>query len=284
MLSREIYTTLGGRFIAKEIFPFSFDEFLRYKKIELDKNWQYGNERTLVVNYFENYFRYGGFAESFSMIDKRDWLNSLYQKILLGDIVVRNEIRNENAMRILVKKLAESVMHPISLQKLKNIVEATGTTVSKNTVIDYLIYLCDAYLIFDLPNFSDKFIERETIKKRYFFDNGILNLFLVDANSRLLENLVAISLKKTHKEELYYYKKNIEVDFYIPNKKTGIQVSYSLLETDTREREVNALLKLHDAFGLDTLQIITYNEEETIETGNITISVVPVWKWLLNSK
>ena len=282
MLSKEIYTTLGGRFIAKEVFPFTFDEYLKYNKVELDKNWQYGNERTLVVNYFENYFRYGGFAESFPMLDKRDWLNSLYQKIVLGDIIARNEIRNENAMRILVKKIAESVMHPVALQKLKNIVDATGATISKNTLIEYLIHLSDAFLIFDLSNFSDKFVERETVKKRYLFDNGLLNLFLVDVNSRLLENLVAISLKKKYKEEVFYYNKNIEVDFYVPKEKLGVQVAYSISEMATREREVNALRKLHTAFELDILQIITYNEEETITTDNVTINVIPIWKWLLN--
>ena len=281
MLSREIYTTLGGRFIAKEVFPFAFDEYLKYNKLELEKNWQYGNERMQVVNYFEKYFRYGGFAESFALYDRRDWLSSLYHKILLGDIVARNEIRNENAMRVLVKKIAESVMHPVSLQKLKNIVEATGSSISKNTLMDYLAHLNDAYLIFGLSNFSDKFVERETIKKRYFFDNGILNLFLTDANSRLLENMVAIALKKKYKDEVFYYNRNVEVDFYVPTEKSGIQASYSIADFDTREREVNALLKLHSAFGLDNLQIITYNEEETIETDGVTINVVPIWKWLI---
>jgi len=281
MLSREIYTTLGGRFIAKEIFPFSFDEYLKYNKLELDTNWQYGNEKTQTVNYFEKYFRFGGFAESFALHDKRDWLNSLYHKILLGDIIARNEIRNENTMRILVKKIAESVMHPVSLQKLKNIIETTGTTVSKNTLIDYLAYLNDAYLIFEMSNFSDKFVERETVKKRYFFDNGLLNLFLSDPNSRLMENIVALTLKKKYKEDVFYYNKNVEVDFYIPKEKSGIQVSFSISEFETREREVNALLKLHNAFKLDKLQIITYNEEKNIEIENVIIDVVPVWKWLL---
>lgn len=281
MLSKEVYTTLGGRFIAKEIFPFSFDEYLKYHKITLDKNWQYGNERTLVVNYFENFFYYGGFAELFPLRDKRDWLNSLYQKILLGDIIARNDIRNENAIRILAKKIAESVMHPISLQKLKNTIDSTGATISKNSLIDYLTHLKDAFLIFELSNFSDKFAERETIKKRYFFDNGLLNLFLFDSNSRLLENLVAGFLKKKYKEDVFYYNKNIEVDFYIPKAKTGIQAAYSISESTTREREITALLKLNNAFGLDKMQIITYNELETIEIENITIDVIPVWKWLL---
>lgn len=131
----------------------------------LDKNWQYGNERTIAVNHFEKYFNFGGIAEVFPLFDKRDYLNSLYHKILLGDIIARNDIRNENAIRILVKKIAETVMHPVSLQKLKNIVDSTGSSVARNTLIDYLSHLKDAYLIFELSNFSDNFTERETIKK-----------------------------------------------------------------------------------------------------------------------
>jgi len=281
MLSREIYTTLGGRFVAKEIFPFSFAEYLQYNKVALDQNWQYGNERTLVVNYLDKYFNFGGIAEVFPLFDKRDYLNSLYHKILLGDIIARNDIRNENAIRVLVKKIAETVMHPVSLQKLKNIVDSTGSSIAKNTLIEYLSHLKDAYLIFDISNFSDKFTERETIKKRYFYDNGLLNLFLIDANTRLLENLVALTLKKNFAEDVFYYKKNVEVDFYIPKEKTGIQVSYSIADFDTREREVDALLKLNKAFGLEKLHIITYNEEEIIKQQDLEINVIPIWKWLI---
>lgn len=281
MLSREIYTTLGGRFVAREIFPFSFDEYLKYNKVVLDKNWQYGNERTLAVNYFDKYFNFGGIAEVFPLFDKRDYLNSLYHKILLGDIIARNDIRNENAIRVLVKKIAETVMHPVSLQKLKNIVDATGSSIAKNTLIDYLTHLKDAYLIFEISNFSDKFTERETIKKRYFFDNGLLNLFLIDANTRLLENLAALTLKKKFADDVFYYNKNVEVDFYIPKEKIGIQVSYSIADFDTREREVDALLKLNKAFGLEKLQIITYNEEEIINIQDLKIYVIPIWKWMI---
>jgi predicted AAA+ superfamily ATPase len=190
MLSKEIYTTLGGRFLIKEVSPFSFEEYLRFHHIILDKNWQYGEERNSVVNFFQKYFYFGGFAEAFNFFDKRDYLNSLYNKILLGDIIVRNEIRNDKTLRLLMKKLAEVLMHPTSLTKLKNAIVFTGLSIAKNTLIDYLGYIKDSYLMFDISNFSDKFSERETIKKRYFSDNGLLNILLTDPNSRLLENAV----------------------------------------------------------------------------------------------
>ncbi|MDR0333169.1 MAG: ATP-binding protein [Dysgonamonadaceae bacterium] len=284
MLSREIYTTLGGRFIAKEIYPFTFLEYLNYHSIELVKNWEYSDLSNKVFKLFSNYFYYGGFAESFTMNDKRSWLNALYQKILLGDIVLRNDIRNENAIRVLVKKLAESVMQPSSLSRINNVVNSSGATIARNTMVDYLRFLSDSYLTFSISNYSDKLSEKETFKKRYFFDNGLLNNFLIDPETKLLENLAAITLKKQYDEELFYYNKNVEVDFYIPKEKLALQVSYSIKDDFTREREVSALLKLAHSADLNNLIIITFNEESTIIEKDKTINVTPIWKWLLSEK
>ncbi len=281
MLSKEIHTTLGGRFIAKEVFPFSFTEYLSFHGVSLKRNWEHSPTRNQAVKLFQDYFYYGGFAETFTLRDKREWLNSLYQKVLLGDVISRNDIRNENAIKVLVKKLAESVMQPSSLTRINNVVNATGAKVSRNTLIEYLQYLSDAYLIFGIANFSDKLSEKETFKKRYFFDNGLLNNFLFEPETKLLENIVAIRLKQQYDEGLYFYNKNVEVDFYIPREKFAVQASYSLADTTTRKREVKALLKLAEAYDVKRLEIVTWDEESTIQENGITIQVVPVWKWLI---
>ncbi|MCL2246855.1 MAG: ATP-binding protein [Lentimicrobiaceae bacterium] len=281
MLSKEIYTTLGGRFIAREVFPFSFSEFLNYHGVLLEKNWEYNDTRIQVLKLFRDYFYFGGFAESFEINDKRSWLNSLYQKILLGDIISRNEIRNENAIRVLVKKLAESVMQPSSLSRLKNIVDSAGTTIARNTLTDYLKFLSDANLVFGISNFSDKLSDKETFKKRYFLDNGLLNNLLFDPETKLLENLIAIDLKKKYGEDLFFYNKNVEVDFFIPKERRAIQVSYSMQNDVTRQREITALVKLAEYYKLDRLDIVTFNEEETLQENNLTIRIIPAWKWLL---
>ena len=283
MLSKEIYTTLGGRFIAREVFPFSFAEYLSYNNIELTKNWEYAPVRTQVIKLFNDYFYYGGFAESFSYKDKRSWLNSLYQKVLLGDVIFRNNLRSENAIKVLVKKLAESVMQPSSLARMKNIIDTTGSGISRNTLTDYLHLLSDAYLIFGISNFSDKLSEKETFKKRYFYDNGLLNNFLFDPETKLLENMVAIQLIKKYGEGLYFYNKNVEVDFFIPNQGLAIQASYSIQDDVTRNREVKALLKLADAYNLKKLDIITRDEETIINENGHVIHVIPIWKWLIIS-
>ncbi len=283
MLSKEIYTTLGGRYIAYEVFPFSFREYLAYHDVELQKNWEYTDTRTQVIKHFQQYFYSGGFAESFAMNDKRSWLNAIYQKILLGDIITRNDIRNENAIRVLVKKLSESVMQPTSLSRLKNIVDTTGTTISRNTLVDYIQYLSDSYLVFGISNFSDKLSEKETLKKRYFFDNGLLNNFLFDPETKLLENIVAIHLKKKYGDDLYYYNKNVEVDFFVPKHGIAVQVAYDLTNDSTRQREVKALLKLSESNNIHRLEIVSYNNEMVLKENKTDIHVIPVWKWLLNN-
>ena len=119
------------------------------------------------------------------------------------------------------------------------------------------------------------------MQKHYFYDNGILNLFLINPESKLLENLVAIYLLRTYSEGLFYYNRNVEVDFYIPSEQLGVQVSYNMIDQDTREREISALVKLNAFKLLKRSVIITYNEESSVVIGNQTIEIIPVWKWML---
>lgn len=148
MLSREIATTLGGRFIVRNIYPFSFKEYLLYKGVALQEHWYLSNQRTQVRALFTDYFIYGGFAETFDRMDKQEWMNWLCQKIMLGDIIARNDIRATTLIRLLTKKLAESVMQPTTLMRLTNILKSTGEKVSRNTVSDYLRYMDEAFMTF----------------------------------------------------------------------------------------------------------------------------------------
>jgi predicted AAA+ superfamily ATPase len=198
-------------------------------------------------------------------------------------VISRNEIRNETGIRVLVKKIAESVMQPTSLARIKNVLDSTGANIARNTLADYLRFLTDAYLLFGISNFSDKLSNKETHKKRYFFDNGLLNNFLFEPETKLLENIVAIDLKKKYEDELFFYNKNVEVDFFIPKEHRAIQVSYSVADDITRQREIKALLKLSEIYALERLEIVTYDEETEIQENDLTIRILPVWKWLLET-
>ncbi len=285
MLSKDIATTLGARFFDEKVFPYSFVEYLGAKGVKLEKGWMYGKKRNIVQQVFADYFKWGGFPDLLLYQNKRNWLNGLYEKIVLGDIVQRNNIKNEHALRLAVKRLAENVKQPIAYNRLANMVKSTGVQTNTASIIDYIKYVKEACLMFTLDNYASKFVEKETTKKHYFIDNGLLSIFLTDASTSLLENLCAITLyrKYSHEEEpqLYYYNKNVEVDFYVPDEQLAIQASYSISDTATRDREVGALVALKKVCPIQKALIITYDdEEETIEMKDLTIDVIPIWKWL----
>lgn len=200
---------------------------------------------------------------------------------IFGDLVVRYALRNSDSMSLLVKKLAESVMQPSSYNRLKNIVSSAGESVGVRTVIDYVGYLEETWLIFSIENYAARFAERESNRKYYFIDNGILNLFIFNPETLLLENLVAVSLYRMVGKELYFYNQNVEVDFYIPDQKWLVQASYNISDTQTFTREVNGLLKTAKFLKAEKLQIVTRNEERTVEQDGFIIEVIPIWKWMI---
>lgn len=284
MLSSDVATTLGGRFLIYDVFPYSFEEQLKARNVDIDEDWKFSTIQQSKMNaYFSEYFKYGGLPEVINYKDKRSMLQSLYQKIYLGDICARNNIRNSKVMGLLIKKLAESVKQPTSYNRLQNIIKSTGQSVTVNTVIDYLSFAVDSWLILPIENGYAKIGERESVKKYYFIDNGILNLFLVDSETSLLENFVAVTLcKKYGRENVVYLKGDKEIDFYIEETNTAIQVSYSIKDDNTRNREVDALCRYAQTNKDVKLMIITWEEKENLVVDGVSIEVVPVLDWILN--
>lgn len=284
MLSRDIATTLGGRYWVKEVYPYDFEEYLRAHNVELPRHWQLSSAQDDVARMFDDYFYFGGFPELTHVVAKRAWLTGIYNKIFFSDVVVRNGVRNEEALRMTIRRIAESVKQPIAYNRICNLIKSTGISTNPGGVMNFVRYLQDASMVFTVENYATKFVERETVKKHYFVDNGLLNLFLMDPDSSLLENIVAIALHKRYGEDLYYYNKNVEVDFYIPSEETGVQVCFGLNDEQTLRREADALVKLKKAFGLKQLLIISRNDELVMQYSGEEIKVMPVWKWLLNQE
>lgn len=283
MLSQDIATTLGGRFRIMDVFPYSYGEYLTASGVDTsNQNLIYQN-RTQIARIFEDYFYFGGLPELVTITDKRGWLGSLYQKIFFGDLVSRYQIRNDFALRILIRKLAETVGQPVSFNRLSALVSSAGKKISTDTVIDYLVYLKETWLLFPLENIVAKLADKESNKKYYFIDNGLLNLFLIDPQSALLENLVAITLRKRYSDQVYYYLHQVEVDFYVPEASLAIQACYRFQDPETRKREVKALCRLADRFPVQILMVITKDEELQLEEQGKTIIVIPIWKWLLTT-
>lgn len=281
MLSKEIASTLGGRFMIVNVFPYSFKEYLSANHIENVRLDQIGTKkRADIVSQYEQYVTYGAFPELVDIKNKRPFLNNIYQTVYLQDIIARNKITNDFAVRLILKKIAESVTKALSFNRLTNIVKSAGISIGKQTVINYVGHMLDSYLIFSLQNYASK----KTSPKYYFMDTGLLGLMLLDCKTAQLENLVAVELIRRYGfENVYFFENNIEVDFYVPSENLAIQVSMQVLEdVDTLERETKAFVKLNQ-FIPDTKCLLVTNSEETkLNCDGIKIDVVPAWKWLLD--
>lgn len=287
MLSKEINSALGGRFLTYEVYPYSFKEYVNVHRVSVLPNDIISTEgRSAVVRHFDEYLHNGGLPASALLPVKRNYLSSVFQKIYLGDIIARNNITNIAGIRLMIRKIAESVCRPISFNRINNLLSSVGGKLSLATTIKYVEYCEDEWLIMKLKNYTACLADKESNCKYYFIDNGILNLFLIDKDSMLLENLVAMQLFRKYghdmsNERVFFYNDNFEVDFYIPEDTLAIQVCYSLSDEETLQREVNALKKLPKRLDCNRRIIITFDEETSFSDEYGTIEVVPAWKWLL---
>lgn len=281
MLSKEIASTLGGRFMIVNVFPYSFKEYLSANHIENIMVDQIGTKkRADIVSQYEQYMTYGAFPELVDIKNKRPFLNNIYQTVYLQDIITRNKITNDFAVRLILKKIAESVTKALSFNRLTNIVKSAGISIGKQTVINYVGHMLDSYLIFSLQNYASK----KTSPKYYFMDTGLLGLMLLDCKTAQLENLVAVELIRRYGfENVYFFENNIEVDFYVPSENLAIQVSMQVLDdVDTLKRETKAFVKLNQFIPDTKCLLITNSEETTLKCDDIEIDMIPAWKWLLD--
>ena len=282
MLSSEIATTLGGRYMIHEVYPYSLQEYLKASGIDVhEKNalFTFGKQ---IVKLANTYFQHGGLPESVGMKEPRPWMSNLFSKIFFGDLVARYKIRNDYALRVMIRKMAESVKQPLSYNRIASIVSSTGKKLSTDAAIDYVGYMTETWLILPYENLYGKLQDKESNRKYYFTDNGLLHLFLVDANTSLLENVVAITLRRRYGDGSYFWNsKNAEVDFVVPEEGLAVQVSYSMADADTFKRETEGLIKLHAVQPVSKMMVVTMDEESIAEKEGFHIELVPLWKWLL---
>lgn len=110
----------------------------------------------------------------------------------------------------------------------------------------------------------------------------MLHLFLVDADTSLLENIVAVTLRRKYGDGSYFWNsRNAEVDFVIPEEELAIQVSYSMADPDTFRRETDGLIRLSSVQNVKRMIVVTKDEEDVVEKDGCRIEIIPLWKWLL---
>ncbi|HEC44539.1 MAG TPA: ATP-binding protein [Bacteroides sp.] len=269
MLSKELGTRLTGRHISLELYPFSYAEFLRFKK------------KDHSIKLFEEYLQKGGFPEYLKNNDI-DVLRNLFHDIFYRDILQRNLLRNETAIKILLHYLISNIGKELSYNKLKELIQVG----SGNTVSQFIDHFEQAYLLFSLKKF-DFSLRKQLVnpKKIYCIDTAIIgrNSFSFSENKgRLLENTVFIELNRRG-NRIFYHKRKKECDFLIQDGQQiveAIQVCYQL-EYYNKDREINGLLEALEEHNLDEGLILTFNQEDRISSQNKAILIQPVWKWLL---
>ncbi|MBS3090605.1 ATP-binding protein [Candidatus Pacearchaeota archaeon] len=271
ILSREMGTKLTGRHIQAEMFPFSFKEFLDMKKLD-------GS-----LNSFREYLYKGGFPE-FLKKENPTILHELLSDIVMKDIAVRFNIKNTGILNKIAVFLISNVGKEFSYNSIKKMFDIKAV----QSVIDYVSFFEDAYLVFSVPSFSYSFKQQQVNpKKAYSVDNGFSNSnsasFSKDSG-KMLENLVFLALRRKYKD-IFYFQEKKECDFVVKEKEkitNAIQVCFDFNE-ETKEREINGLIEALNKFKLKEGLILTYNQEDKLETSGKLIKVLPVWKWLLET-
>ena len=287
LLSSEIATSLRGRTITYEVFPFSFREYVSYKEIEV--NLYSSRSISYIQNAFGNYLVDGGFAETFDArpdVQKRI-LKDYLDLIIYKDVVERYTIRNQSLLKHLIKYMFVNMGTLVSVNKLYNEYKSQGYKVGKDTLIDYIAYLQEAYAIFTTPIYRNSVREEQrNPKKLYAIDNGFKKLFsisLSEDHSKLYENIAFLHLRRKS-GEVYYFKGKQEVDLYMRDDQTYlVNVAYTIEDEKTREREIRALLEGMEYFNLDRAYLVTKERDETIDIEGKEIVIIPMWKWLLET-
>ena len=282
LLSSEISTILTGRSLSLGLTPFNFSEFLTARKVDYDK-WELDLKKQATLRTeFKNYLENGGFPKRV-LSEQRIILKELYEQIIYRDIVRRF---SKNQVKVVKEISAYLLSNPSSLVSIRAISKMIN--VKNLTTVKSIMEAFESAFLFFFVNKFDYSIKKQTQnpRKAYCIDNGFLTTLgfrLSEDRGKLLENLVAIELKRRQREIFYHAEKN-ECDFLIRegNKITeAIQVCFELNE-DSKERELQGLLEAMNKFKLEEGLILTNNQENEFVLKGKKVRVIPLWKWLLN--
>lgn len=272
LLSKELGTHLTGRHFSTELFPFSYQEFLWFKKLEKGKKS------------FQLYAQKGGMPDYLRTgIDK--YLNDLLDDILIRDIAIRHNIRDVNSLRQLAVYLLSNIGNLASANKLKGMFGIKSST----TILDYFSYLKDAYLIEFVPLY-DYSVKKQirNPQKIYAIDLGIYHqnkIAFSPNDGHILENLVYLHLRRTE-NEIYYFQGKGECDFVTTKKGMPDKLYQVCVELNSLNiaRETNGLFEAMKYFNKNTAYIITQNQTDIFKKDDLTIKAIPAWKLMSTSE
>jgi len=294
LLTSEIATAMRGRSVSKELLPFSFAEFLRYKNVFERLPEHLSDDSIAYLRHeMEHYFMLGGFPEIYRYEDiatRIEILQEYSNMVILKDVVERHKVTNTTALRYLLTALYNADSQKFSVTKFWKVLnKGMQVSCSKNDLFAFMDYLEEAYILFrtelHAPSEKAKMVNPDKV---YMIDVGLVKAMLEDPMTNkgwLLENLVYLHLRRRKCEVAYYNTvDNKEVDFYVYDKlnrrKILIQVTWSLNDPQTSKREITPLLQAGKELGIDKLYIVTWNEEKMLDGD---INVIPIWKFLIDA-
>ncbi|MBI1973745.1 ATP-binding protein, partial [Candidatus Micrarchaeota archaeon] len=268
MLSKELGSRLTGRHLRQELFPFSFKEMLAF------------TGKTGGIEAFEEYINTGGFPE-YLRYKRNEILQELFNDIIARDVVVARKLRNEKIVKEMAAYLITNTGKEFSYSSLAKLFKLG----SVNSAVSFVSFFEDSYLLFTMPRFDYSFKKQlVSPKKIYSIDNGFSranSASFSEDRGRMLENLVFVNLRRNY-PRIFYFKEKSECDFVVKEKERitqAIQVCYELHE-DNKEREIGGITDAMKKFKLKQGLVLTYDQEEVIDTQGKKIIVKPVWKWL----
>ncbi len=290
LLSKEFATHLTGRHLPLELLPFSFQEFLTYKHFtENTKEIMTTEKKAELLGYVDSFMKNGGFPELvIHELKPETYLTPFIESLLFKDVIKRYKLRKADHVYNLETYLINNIAKEFTYERLANNLGITSWA----TVVKYMAYLEEAYLLVILSRYSHKTAQRlKSPKKVYMIDNGLITSTAVQIskdNGRLMENLVFTELLKKGLRpnlELFYYKtrNDKEIDFVIKkgaSVKELIQVVYDISNIDVSEREIKALVEAQEELHAEKLIILTWDEKKQVNLHNTVIEFVPLWEWL----
>lgn len=208
--------------------------------------------------------------------------------VILRDVIERYSVHNTVALRALIRHIMVAPATQLSMNKFYNSLKSQGISCTKNNLYDYLEYLADSYLVYQVPIYSrSEKVRRVNPKKVYVIDPGLVGAMsfrMTGDRGALLENIVYMQLRRQGWQPCYYItKEGAEVDFILrpgkPGKSRLLQVCWDLSDPLTRERETGALLSAMDELNEKHGIIITWLDTKP---PHERIEVVPAWRWLLS--
>lgn len=291
LLSAEIATALRGRTLSYFLMPFSFKEFLRFRRFEPGSHAEHAPSRHKAKRLFAEYLRFGGFPETFDKDEslKIRILQGYFDLIFYRDVVDRYKVRNLEALRSLMRHLLAAFSSPFSLGGFHNSLKSAGWKLGKDTVFEYLSYLEEANLV-RMVSLFDYSAKRRLVNPRkvYCIDTGLVTAvsFQFSENKgRYLENLAFLELlRRGHSVHYYKDERGNEVDFLLADKGRPsqlIQACADLEDPKTRDRELRAIASAAERFGISEALILTEDDRDEFTAGRARVRAVPLWVWLL---